>query len=60
MKHLKYWPLLIGAAAYVPRAHAAEALAAVEPSVTSMLLVCLGLLVLGAAGQRSATIKLDD
>jgi hypothetical protein len=60
MKHLKYLPFLIGAAAYVPRAHAAEALQATEPGSLSMLLICLGLIVLAGAGQRSPAIKPED
>jgi len=61
MKHVKYLPFLIGAASYVPRAHAAEALQTAEPGTLSMLLVCLGLIVLAGAGRRrTAVIKLED
>lgn len=60
MKHLKYLPFLIGAASYVPRAHAAEALQATEPGALAMLLFCLGLIALGGAGRRSAAIELKD
>lgn len=60
MKHVKYLPLLIAAASCVPRAHAAEALALAEPEAWSMLLLCLGLIVLAGARQRRAAIKLED
>jgi hypothetical protein len=60
MKHLKYLPFLIAAASYVPRVHAAETVQAAEPGTLSMLLVCLGLIVLAAGARRSKVIKLDD
>nr|WP_315261586.1 hypothetical protein [uncultured Duganella sp.] len=60
MKHVKYLPFLIGAASYVPRAHAAEVLQAAEPSSLSLLLICLGLIVLAGAGHRSPAIKLES
>ncbi|SDH31295.1 MULTISPECIES: hypothetical protein [unclassified Duganella] len=61
MKHVKYLPFLIGAASYVPRAHAAEALQAAEPGALSILLVCLCLIVLTCANhRRTAAIKLED
>jgi hypothetical protein len=58
MKHLKGLPFLIAAAAYVPRAHAAAAAAAqsVEPSVTSLVLICVGLIVLSCT-RSSGAIK---
>lgn len=60
MKHVKYLPFLIGAASYVPRAHAAEALQTAEPGALSMLLVAFGLIVLAGVGHRSAAIELKD
>ena len=61
MKHLKYWPFLIAAVSYVPRVHAVEAAPAAEPSTLSMLLVCVGLIVLAAVCQRrSRIIKLEE
>lgn len=58
MKHLKFLPFLIGAAACAPRSHAAEMLQTAEPSGLSMLLICLGLVALSIAGHtRNVTIK---
>lgn len=57
MKHLKYLPLLIAAAFYVPRAaHAAES-GLHEPSSYGTALICIGLVALAAAGRRSASFK---
>lgn len=56
MKHLKGLPFLIAAAAYVPRAHAAAAAQSVEPSVTSLVLICVGLIVLSCT-RSSGAIK---
>jgi len=58
MKHLKFLPFLIGAAVYAQRSHAADAVQVAEPSGWSLALICLGLVVLSAAGHsRSAVIK---
>jgi hypothetical protein len=58
MKHLKFLPFLIGAAACAPRSHAAEVLQAAEPSGLSMVLICLGLVILSAVGHsRNSVIK---
>ncbi|MBV7536114.1 hypothetical protein KW842_10090 [Duganella sp. sic0402] len=54
MKHLKYLPFLIAAASYVPRAHAAQTVSAAEPGALSMLLVCLGLIVLAGVSDGGA------
>ncbi|MRX11883.1 hypothetical protein GJ697_29040 [Pseudoduganella sp. FT25W] len=56
MKHLKGLPFLIAAAAYVPRAHAAEVVQSAEPSITSLLLICAGLIVLSCT-RSSGAIK---
>ena len=51
MKHLKFLPLLIAAAYCMPRmAHAAEA-AQHESSSYGAALICIGLVVLAAAGR---------
>jgi len=61
MKHFHYWPLLIAAVSYVPRAHAAEAVQSAELGSLSVLAVGLGLIILAAAYQRrSPAIKLDE
>jgi hypothetical protein len=64
MKHLKYLPFLIGAASYLPRVHAATAAAVsvAEPGTLSMVLTCLGLIVLSCAAglRRSKGSKLED
>ncbi|NYE62336.1 hypothetical protein FHW58_003551 [Duganella sp. 1224] len=49
MKQLKCLPFLIAAAAYVPRAHAADAASTVEPSSITLLLIWAGLIVLSCA-----------
>lgn len=59
MKHLKYLPFLIGAAAYVPRVHAAE-IAQTEPGSLATVLICLLLVLLAAGGRRSESIKFED
>jgi len=61
MKHLKYLPLLIAAAFYVPRAaHAAEA-GQQEPSSYGTALICIGLVVLAAGGgRRPASFKAEQ
>jgi hypothetical protein len=54
MKHLKLLPLLIAAAYCMPRlAHAAEA-AQQESSSYGAMLICIGLVVLAAAGRGRA------
>ncbi|WP_432382510.1 hypothetical protein [Duganella sp. P38] len=61
MKQMKYLPFLIAAASYMPRVHAAELAPSGELDTWSLLLVCLGLIVLAAAGRRrAAAIKLED
>ncbi|MRW88321.1 hypothetical protein GJ698_30010 [Pseudoduganella sp. FT26W] len=58
MKHLKGLPFLIAAAAYVPRAHAAEAVQSAQPSVASLILICVGLIVLSwARGSGAIQVK---
>ena len=57
MKHLKYLPFLIGAASYLPRAHAAEVVQTTEPSLLSIIVLSLSLIVLAGAGRRSPIIK---
>ncbi|MYN30717.1 hypothetical protein [Duganella levis] len=59
MKQLKCLPFLIAAAAYVPRAHAADMGQSVEPSSISLLLICFGLIVLAGARQ-SGSIKVKE
>lgn len=56
MKHLKFLPFLIGAALYAQRSHAAEVLQTSEPSGFSLMLICLGLVVLSAGGQGGSTV----
>jgi hypothetical protein len=58
MKHLKFLPLLIAAAYSMPRmAHAAEA-AQQEPSSYGAALICIGLVILAAAGHsRTPSFK---
>ncbi len=60
MKHLKCLPLLIAAASYVPRAHAADVAQAVEPSSISLLLICLGLIVLSCARSSANSIQVKE
>lgn len=60
MKHLKCLPFLIAAASYVPRAHAADAVQSVEPSSISLLLICLGLIVLSCARSSTNTIQIKE
>lgn len=57
MKHLKFLPFLIGAASYLPRAHAAEMAQSTEPSTLGVIVLCLSLIVLAGAGHRSPVIK---
>lgn len=61
MKHLKFLPLLIAAAFYVPRAaHAADA-AGATPNNYGTALICIGLVALGAlGGARSAGFKPEN
>ncbi|NVM76597.1 hypothetical protein FHW83_002392 [Duganella sp. SG902] len=56
MKHWKLLPLLIAAASYAQRAHAADSLPAAEPSGLGIAAICLGLVVLSAIGQGRGTI----
>lgn len=56
MKHLKFLPFLIGAALYAQRSHAADVVQAAEPSGWSMLLICLGLIVLSAASHGGGSV----
>lgn len=58
MKHLKLLPLLIAAAAFAPRAHAAEQAAPRhETSSYAAALICLGLVALTGGRTRSQTFK---
>ena len=61
MKHLKFFPLLIAAAFYMPRAaHAAET-GLQEPSSYGTALICIGLVVLAASGgSRTASFKAEQ
>ena len=59
MKHVKYLPFLIGAASYLPKVHAAEAIANTEPSSLNLLLICLSLVVL-FPGRRQTAIKIEE
>ncbi|MRW91194.1 hypothetical protein GJ699_14455 [Duganella sp. FT80W] len=59
MKHLKCLPFLIGAAAYMPRVHAAEMISSSEPSTWSMVLICVALVLL-AGRSHSNGIKIKD
>ncbi|RZT04411.1 hypothetical protein SAMN05216319_3807 [Duganella sp. CF402] len=56
MKQLKLLPFLIAATVYAPRSHAAEVAQAAEPSGLSMLLICLGLIVLSIAANGSSGV----
>jgi hypothetical protein len=58
MKHLKMLPLLIAAAFFVPRAHAAGTDPAPQREIgASAALICVGLMLLGAGGARSESFK---
>jgi hypothetical protein len=58
MKHLRLLPLLIAAAAFAPRAHAAEqANSQHETSSYAAGLICLGLVALTGRSTRSQTFK---
>jgi hypothetical protein len=60
MKQWKILPLLIGAVACMPRAHAAEAVVAAEPSMGSLALIALVLVALSAGRARPAAIRVED
>ncbi len=58
MKHVKMLPLLIAAAFFMPRAHAAAAEPAPQREIGSgAALICVGLMLLGAGGARSESFK---
>jgi hypothetical protein len=61
MKHLKLLPLLIAAAFYMPRAQAADVAGQYEPSSYGIALICIGLVLLAAAGHsRPASFKPEN
>ena len=60
MKQLKCLPLLIAAASYVPRVHAADLAQSVEPSSISLVLIGMGLIVLSCARSSVGTLHIKD